>query len=115
MRLEHFSEKDFALQNFPHLNDNADDRSVKVENGGAMKVFAFVVLALVLMTGGFSPRPTFGQDRVRIGVPLFPPVSYPVFIAQERGFFEKNGVKDELIRIHRQTDTYPALISGNID
>jgi len=31
------------------------------------------------------------QDRVRIGVPLFPTVSYPVLIAQEKGFFEKNG------------------------
>jgi len=55
------------------------------------------------------------QDRVRIGVPLFPTVSYPVFIAQERGFFEKNGLKGEIIRINSEPTTYQALISGDID
>ena len=58
---------------------------------------------------------TFGQDRIRIGVPLFPTVSYPVFIAQERGFFEKNGLKGEIIRINSEPTTYQALISGDID
>lgn len=56
-----------------------------------------------------------GQDRVRVGVPLFPTVSYPVFIAQERGFFEKNGLKGEIIRINSEPTTYQALISGDID
>ena len=56
-----------------------------------------------------------GQDRVRIGVPLFPTVSFPVFIAQERGFFEKNGLKGEIIRINSEPTTYQALISGDID
>ena len=56
-----------------------------------------------------------GQDRVRIGVPLFPTVSYPVYIAQERGFFEKNGLKGEIIRINSEPTTYQALISGDID
>jgi NitT/TauT family transport system substrate-binding protein len=63
-------------------------------------------------------RPNFdalGQDRVRIGVPLFPTVSFPVFIAQERGFFEKNGLKGEIIRINSEPTTYQALISGDID
>ncbi len=53
--------------------------------------------------------------RVRIGVPLFPTVSYPVFIAQEHGFFEKNGLKAEIIRINSEPTTYQALISGDID
>jgi len=56
-----------------------------------------------------------GQERVRIGVPLFPTVSYPVFIAQEKGFFEKNGLKAEIIRINSEPTTYQALISGDID
>ena len=58
---------------------------------------------------------SFGEDRIRIGVPLFPTVSYPVFIAQERGFFEKNGLKGEIIRINSEPTTYQALISGDID
>lgn len=55
------------------------------------------------------------QDRVRIGVPLFPTVSYPVLIAQEKGFFEKNGLRGEIIRINSEPTTYQALISGDID
>src|SRR6476620_9485876 len=57
----------------------------------------------------------YAQDRVRIGVPLFPTVSYPVFIAQDRGFFEENGLKGEIIRINSEPTTYQALISGDID
>ena len=60
------------------------------------------------------PRAVLGQDRVRI-VPLFRTVSYPVFIAHERGFFEKNGLKAEIIRINSEPTTYQALISGDID
>lgn len=81
-----------------------------------MKVFSVsTLLALILAIGGALPRAGFGQDRVRIGVPLFPTVSYPVFIAHERGFFEKNGIKAEIIRINSEPTTYQALISGDID
>ena len=73
------------------------------------------LLILVLMIGGLPPPLAFGQDRVRIGVPLFPTVSYPAFIAHERGFFEKNGIKAEIIRINSEPTTYQALISGDID
>jgi NitT/TauT family transport system substrate-binding protein len=81
-----------------------------------MKTVAlFILPALVLIIHGVLPRPAFSQDRVRIGVPLFPTVSYPVFIAHERGFFEKNGIKAEIIRINSEPTTYQALISGDID
>jgi NitT/TauT family transport system substrate-binding protein len=76
---------------------------------------AAIVLVLALAVDGFSPQPGLSQDRVRIGVPLFPTVSYPVFIAHERGFFEKNGLKAEIIRINSEPTTYQALISGDID
>jgi NitT/TauT family transport system substrate-binding protein len=81
-----------------------------------MKPIAIALwFALVLTVGGFLPTTGFGQDRVRIGVPLFPTVSFPVFIAHERGFFEKNGLKAEIIRINSEPTTYQALISGDID
>jgi NitT/TauT family transport system substrate-binding protein len=73
------------------------------------------LLVLVFLAGGFLPPSSFGQDRIRIGVPLFPTVSYPVFIAHERGFFDKNGIKAEIIRINSEPTTYQALISGDID
>jgi ABC-type nitrate/sulfonate/bicarbonate transport system substrate-binding protein len=83
-----------------------------------MKTFPVaIILALNLLVAVLLPRAVFGQDRVRIGVPLFPTVSYPVFIAHERGFFEKkkNGLKAEIIRINSEPTTYQALISGDID
>ena len=70
---------------------------------------------LLVIVGLGAPAAAPGQDRVRIGVPLFPTVSYPVFIAHERGFFEKNGLKAEIIRINSEPTTYQALISGDID
>ena len=73
-------------------------------------------LWLLLFIGGlFPPVVGFAQEKIRIGVPLFPTVSYPVFIANDKGFFEKNGLKAEIIRINSEPTTYQALISGDID
>src|SRR5687767_7482515 len=99
------------LQRFGDLNHNACDRTPK-RTGGFMKSFA---LTLIVLIAGSLAGPLFAQDRVRIGVPLFPTVSYPVFIAHERGFFDKNGLKGEIIRINSEPTTYQALISGDID
>ena len=74
-----------------------------------------ILLALTTLIGAAPFHHSFAQDRVRIGVPLFPTVSYPVFIAHERGFFEKNGLKGSIIRINSEPTTYQALISGDID
>lgn len=82
-----------------------------MQRGGVLVKFLLLFLALET----FEPLSGFGQDRVRIGVPLFPTVSYPVFIAHERGFFERNGLKAEIIRINSEPTTYQALISGDID
>ena len=72
-------------------------------------------LLLLFILVNCAPSIALGQDRIRIGVPLFPTVSYPVFIAQEKGFFDKNGLKGEIIRINSEPTTYQALISGDID
>ena len=77
------------------------------------RTFTFLFLILVII--GSTPVTGIAQDKVRIGVPLFPTVSFPVFIAQEKGFFEKNGLKAEIIRINSEPTTYQALISGDID
>jgi ABC-type nitrate/sulfonate/bicarbonate transport system substrate-binding protein len=74
-----------------------------------------ISLFLVLFIESLTPAEGIVQDRIRIGVPLFPTVSYPVFIAHEKGFFEKNGLKAEIIRINSEPTTYQALISGDID
>jgi len=75
-----------------------------------MKTLAISILvALVLVSNGFA------QDRVRISVALSPTGSYPILIAQEKGFFEKNGLKAEIIRINSDATNSQALISGDID
>ena len=79
------------------------------------KIVISTSIALVLVVNGLVSGIGFAQDRVRIGVPLFPTVSFPVFIAHEKGFFEKNGLKAEIIRINSEPTTYQALISGDID
>jgi ABC-type nitrate/sulfonate/bicarbonate transport system substrate-binding protein len=78
-------------------------------------VIGLMSLCLFLVFENCATSAAFGQEKVRIGVPLFPTVSYPVFIAHERGFFEKNGLKAEIIRINSEPTTYQALISGDID
>jgi len=81
-----------------------------------MKTIAIATLiALSSMLEVFAPVNSSAQERVRIGVPLFPTVSFPVLIAQEKGFFERNGLKAEVIRINSEPTTYQALISGDID
>jgi NitT/TauT family transport system substrate-binding protein len=75
----------------------------------------FTFLLFVLVFGGSARGDGFGQEKIRIGVPLFPTVSFPVFIAQDKGIFEKNGLKGEIIRINSEPTTYQALISGDID
>lgn len=78
-------------------------------------VSSVIFLSLILVVDHCVPSMAQGPDKVRIGVPLFPTVSYPVFIAQERGFFDRNGLKAEIIRINSEPTTYQALIAGDID
>src|SRR5438093_7642637 len=72
-------------------------------------------LLLLFIFVNCAPSIALGQDRIRIGVPLFPTVSYRVLIGKEKGFFEKNGLKAEIIWINSEPTTYQALISGDID
>ena len=56
----------------------------------AMKTDLSPIVLLLLVHIASSRRSSaLAQDRVRIGVPLFPTVSYPVFIAQEKGLLRK--------------------------
>ena len=52
-----------------------------------MKIFAIAIgIALSCMLKFITPANSLAQERVRIGVPLFPTVSFPVLIAQEKRF-----------------------------
>lgn len=80
-----------------------------------MKSKLFSLLILIAFVELVTPVAGFSQDKIRIGVPLFPTVAFPAFIASEKRFFEKNGLQAEIIRINSEPTTYQALISGSID
>jgi ABC-type nitrate/sulfonate/bicarbonate transport system substrate-binding protein len=75
----------------------------------------FAVSSLMYSVVALAPGSGFGQETIRIGVPLFPTVAFPVLIAQEKDIFEKYGLKAEIVRINSEPTTYQALISGDID
>lgn len=79
------------------------------------KTYSLSSLFFIFVVAGLVPKIGLAQEKVRIGVPLFPAVSFPVFVAHEKGFFEKNGLRAEIIRINSEPTTYQALISGDID
>ena len=80
-----------------------------------MKTRILALLILGAVAELLAPAGGFSQDKIRIGVPLFPTVAFPAFIASEKRFFERNGLQAEIIRINSEPTTYQALISGSID
>lgn len=54
------------------------------------------------------------QDRMRVAIPLFPTAAFPLLVASDRGFFQREGLIVEPIRINSAPTTYQALISGDV-
>ena len=52
---------------------------------------------------------------MRVAIPLFPTVAFPVLVGADKGFFHKEGTHSiEPIRINSAPTTYQALISGDV-
>ena len=70
-----------------------------------------IVLLLILgLTAGSVPA----QETMRVAIPLFPTAAFPVLVGNDRGFFQKEGLIVEPIRINSAPTTYQALISGDV-
>jgi NitT/TauT family transport system substrate-binding protein len=70
-----------------------------------------IVLLLILgLTAGSVPA----QETMRVAIPLFPTAAFPVLVGNDRGFFRKEGLIVEPIRINSAPTTYQALISGDV-
>ena len=70
-----------------------------------------IILALILgLTAGSVPA----QETMRVAIPLFPTAAFPVLVGNDRGFFQKEGLIVEPIRINSAPTTYQALISGDV-
>src|SRR5262245_20553178 len=70
-----------------------------------------VIFAVVL---GLTPRTAPTQETMRVAIPLFPTVAFPLLVASDKGFFQKEGLIVEPIRINSAPTTYQALISGDV-
>ena len=72
-------------------------------------VFGWIVLIV-----GLAARNAPAQETIRVAIPLFPTAAFPLLVAADRGFFQKEGLVVEPIRINSAPTTYQALISGDV-
>jgi len=70
-----------------------------------------VIFLIMALTSSSAPA----QEKMRVAIPLFPTAAFPVLVANDRGFFQKEGLIIEPIRINSAPTTYQALISGDVD
>jgi NitT/TauT family transport system substrate-binding protein len=72
------------------------------------RIAALVVIILLMMTAGTA----FSEEKVKIGyLPLT--ISLPTFVAVEKGLFEQEGVKVELVPFESGTMIMDALMTGS--
>src|SRR5574341_65905 len=72
---------------------------------------SWVLFVLVL---GLTARSVPAQETMRVAIPLFPTAAFPVLVANDKGFFQREGVIVEPIRINSAPTTYQALIAGDV-
>jgi NitT/TauT family transport system substrate-binding protein len=69
---------------------------------------------VIFLTLGFTAGSVPAQETMRVAIPLFPTAAFPVLVGNDRGFFQKEGLIVEPIRINSAPTTYQALISGDV-
>jgi len=74
-------------------------------------LFGGIVFVLAL---GLAATRAAAQETMRVAIPLFPTAAFPVLVAKDKGFFQKEGLIVEPIRINSAPTTYQALISGDV-
>jgi NitT/TauT family transport system substrate-binding protein len=71
----------------------------------------FTIIALCLS----SPRLLAAQERMRIAWAGSTPSNTPIWVADQKGFFKKNGLNAEVIAISASTIVIQALLTGELD
>ena len=61
------------------------------------------------------PRPVGAQERMRIAWAGSTPSNTPIWVADQKGFFKKNGLNAEVIAISASTIVIQALLTGEVD
>jgi NitT/TauT family transport system substrate-binding protein len=75
------------------------------------RLLGWVTFVLVLE---LTTRSVPAQEAIRVAIPLFPTAAFPLLVAADKGFFQKEGLTVEPIRINSAPTTYQALISGDV-
>jgi ABC-type nitrate/sulfonate/bicarbonate transport system substrate-binding protein len=79
-----------------------------------MKIALFLGWVTFVLVLGLTERTVSAQETMRVAIPLFPTAAFPVLVANDKGFFQKEGLTVEPIRINSAPTTYQALISGDV-
>ena len=79
-----------------------------------MKVASLLGGIVIVLALGLAAARAAAQETMRVAIPLFPTAAFPVLVAKDKGFFQKEGLIVEPIRINSAPTTYQALISGDV-
>ena len=79
-----------------------------------MKIAPLLRSIILLLILGHTAGSVPAQETMRVAIPLFPTAAFPVLVGNDRGFFQKEGLIVEPIRINSAPTTYQALISGDV-
>ena len=76
---------------------------------------AIVILTTVVLLYLSSAAPLGAQERLRIAWAGSTPSNTPIWVADQKGFFKKNGLNAEVIAISASTIVIQALLTGEVD
>ncbi len=71
-------------------------------------------IVLAILSVGIL-KPSFAQERMRIAWAGSTPSNTPIWVADQKGFFKKNGLNAEVIAISASTIVIQALLTGEVD
>ncbi len=75
----------------------------------------FLLIALLISSLAHPPQLVSAQERVRIAWAGSTPSNTPIWVADQKGFFKKNGFNAEVIAISASTIVIQALLTGELD
>jgi len=80
-----------------------------------MKIAPLLGSIVLLPILGLTAASVPAQETMRVAIALFPTTAVPLLVGNDKGFFQKEGLIVEPIRISSAPTTYQTLISGDVD
>jgi NitT/TauT family transport system substrate-binding protein len=79
-------------------------------------MYRMLVIAITVVAVNFTLGiRTFAQEKIRIAWAGSTPSNTPIWVADQKGFFKKNGLAAEVIAISASTIVIQALLTGEVD